>query len=145
MPLPGAVEFYLSLFEAVGLLRADPASRMLTLQQPQAQAALAQPFAEQARQWAQAYRTMDQWVEYVPPQVYLYGDHALSGPSKFNTLRAALLLGLAALPDPEAWYRVEDLSDAIYERIGPYFSLGYRRYFHAPYQTPPDKVTVLRA
>jgi hypothetical protein len=144
-PLPGAVEFYLSLFEAVGLLRADPASRMLTLQQPQVQAALAQPFAEQARQWAQAYRMMDQWVEYVPPQVYLYGDHALSGPSKFNTLRAALLLGLAALPDPEAWYRVEDLSDAIYERIGPYFSLGYRSYFHAPYQTPPDKVTVLRA
>jgi hypothetical protein len=47
------------------------------------------------------------------PQVYLYGDHALSGPSKFNTLRAALLLGLAALPDPEAWYRIEDLSDAI--------------------------------
>ena len=143
--LPDAVEFYLSLFEAVGLLRADPASRMLTLQQPQVQAALAQPFAEQARQWAQAYRMMDQWVEYVPPQVYLYGDHALSGPSKFNTLRAALLLGLAALPDPEAWYRVEDLSDAIYERIGPYFSLGYRGYFHPPYKTPPEKVTVLRA
>lgn len=144
-PLPDVLGFYLSLFEAAGLLAADPLSRTLILQQDQADELLAQPYAEQARRWAQAYRRLVYWVEYVPPRVYLYGDHEAIGPSKFNTLRAALLLGLAALPEPGAWYRLEDLSDAIYERIGPYFSLGYRSHFYPPYKTPPEQVPLLRA
>lgn len=144
-PLPNALGFYLSLFEAAGLLVMDPTGRTLMLQQAQVAELLAQPYTEQAKRWAQAYRRLHQWVEYVPPQVYLYGDHELVGPSKFNALRAALLLGLAALPEPTAWYRLEDLSDALYDRIGPYFSLGYRSHFYPPYQTPPEKVPMLRA
>jgi hypothetical protein len=137
--------FYLSLWEAAGLLRAAPGTLLLMVDEPRAQAVLAQPFAEQAGQWARAYAAMHQWVEHVPEGGYVYGEHELLGPSKFTTLRAALLLGLSALPEAQGWYRVEDLSDALYERIGPVFSLGYRRSFYAPYNTPSSEVAALRA
>lgn len=142
--LPDALGFYLSLFEAAGLLKEVPGERLLALDRAQAEAALAEPYPEQARRWARAYRTLSGWCEAMPDAIHFYAEPDDPDPSTFNALRAALLLGLAALPAADAWYRVEDLSEAMFGRIGSHLALGFRRYFHAPYGATPSKIAALR-
>ena len=142
--LRNALGFYLSLFEAAGLLREVPEERCLALDRAHAEALLAEPYPEQTRRWARAYRALLGWCEAMPLAIHFYADPDDPEPSTFNALRAALLLGLGALPETGAWYRVEDLSDAIFDRIGPHVGLGYRRHFHAPHGATPSKLAALR-
>jgi len=142
-PLADPLGFYLSLWEAAGLFQLDPLGRTLNLKQTEADELIARPYPEQAKTWAKAYRSLYGWIECEPEPFYLYDDHELQ-PSKLNALRGALLLGLAALPDPNAWYRIQDLSDALYRRIGNHLCLGYSSSFHAPYKTPADQIPALK-
>jgi len=68
-PLPGRTSFYLHLIEAAGLLKLDPNIRLLSLS-GDAEAAMAAPFEEQARVWAAAWRSLHNWIEHKPGNVY---------------------------------------------------------------------------
>lgn len=144
-PFPNELDFYLSLFEAAGLLREMPGERLLRLDGLKADAALAVPFTAQARRWARAYRALLSWSEAMPDAIRFYHEPEPTDPSAFNTLRGALLLSLGALPEPASWYRIDDLSDAIYARIGRHFTLGFRHHFQAPHGTPPGRLAALRS
>jgi len=138
-PLHSAVEFYLSLFIAADLLRVNYVVREISLN-PQAkiQAALELPLDQQARIWAQAYRSLRRWKEYSSRESYYYSETE-GGQTKDNALRAALLLALGLLPDPAAWYRINDLSEVMRQRLGRHFSFGYLHSYSAPWKATPEQ------
>jgi hypothetical protein len=111
---------------------------------PRAHEFFATPYQTQATAWVKGYRSLTDWIEHLPKGMYLNAE-STSAFDKFISLRVALLMALAALPDATAWYRLGDLSDGIYDRIGQHFSLGYRRSFYPAYGTKPDQVEELRA
>ena len=137
-PLPEAPRFFLQLFTAAGLLRILPHEGCLGLD-PEAAALFELPYPEQARVWGKAYRLLTEWMEYLPGAVRLYGEDA-PALRKLRGLRAALLLALGALPDPTAWYRLSDLADGLYQRLGEHFTLGYFHPFYPPYGVAPEQV-----
>ncbi len=143
-PLSAPVEFMIALWYSAGLLRFDRAGRSLLPDESKIGAILDQPLEAQARVWAPAYRSICHWFEYIPPSIY-FSERDATGHTKFNTLRGALLMAIAALPDSQAWYRIKDLIDVMNKRIGEYFSLGYRHQFYVPYDTPKEKAVELRA
>lgn len=72
-------------------------------------------FPQQARIWLEAWMTTPSWNE---PVRYLASkpmDFRWGG--RFLALRAAWTTALAALPDPEAWYRFHDLTRALRPRL----------------------------
>jgi hypothetical protein len=123
--LPDPIGFHLALFIAADLLKTDYSAREVSLN-PRAkiQETLELPLNQQARIWAPAYRSLTRWREY-SASTYSYYSEESAGQTKHNALRAALLLALGLLPDAGAWYRIEDLSEAIRERVGRHFALGY--------------------
>jgi len=138
-PLPNAVEFYLKLFIAADLLRVNYAAREITANpQIKIQAMLEQPINTQARLWARGYRSLRSWKESQTGASYYYNESAM-GQTKDNGLRAALLLALGMLPDPQAWYRSVDLSEAIHQRIGRHFALGYLHTYSPPWKSTPEQ------
>jgi hypothetical protein len=144
-PLPSAVEFYLGLFIAADLLKVDYRAREIRIN-PQAniQATLELPLDQQARIWAMAYRSSTRWKEHSSHESYYYSEDG-GGQTKHNALRAALLLALGLLPDAAAWYRVEDLSEALRQRIGRHFALGYLNTYSAPWKATPEQGAATRA
>src|SRR5262249_54422702 len=72
---------------------------------------------------------MTGWVEYKPPGRYV--DEDATAPGDLNALRGALLTALAALPDPARWYAIDDLSGALFDRLGGRFSIGGRSHYYA--------------
>ena len=144
-PLPSAVEFYLGLFIAADLLKVDYRAREIRIN-PQAniQATLELPLDQQARIWAMAYRSLTRWKEHSSHESYYYSEDG-GGQTKHNALRAALLLALGLLPDAAAWYRVEDLSEALRQRIGRHFALGYLNTYSAPWKATPEQEAAARA
>ncbi|MBO0859456.1 MAG: helicase-associated domain-containing protein [Chloracidobacterium sp.] len=145
-PLPDAIEFYLGLFLAADLLRVNYEAREITIH-PRAEirAVLEHPVAIQARLWGQAYRSIRRWKEVEPSgPSYYYEDEKL-GQTRYNGLRAALSLALGMLPDPSAWYRIEDLSENIRQRIGGRFSLGYQYSYSSPWNATPEQAAAARA
>jgi len=86
-----------------------------------------------------AYGSLTEWVECKPERVW-YGEEDLDRSGKFNALRAALRMALAALPDPGGWYDIADLSESIFSRVGDRFSLGHLGAFYAPYNATPAQV-----
>ncbi|MGH9838328.1 MAG: helicase-associated domain-containing protein [Blastocatellia bacterium] len=138
-PLPNAVEFYLKLFIAADLLRVNYAAREIAPNpQINIRAALEQPVNAQARLWARAYRSLRSWKESETGRSYYYDESAM-GQTKYNGLRAALLLALGMLPDPQAWYRSVDLSEVIHQRIGRHFALGYLHTYSPPWKAAPEQ------
>jgi hypothetical protein len=138
-PLPNAVEFYLKLFIAADLLRVNYAAREIAPNpQINIRAALEQPVNAQARLWARGYRSLRSWKESEMGLSYYYDESAM-GQTKYNGLRAALLLALGMLPDPAAWYRCIDLSEAIHQRIGRHFALGYLHTYSLPWKATPEQ------
>jgi len=133
------VEFYLGLFIAADLLRVNYAAREISVN-PQAkiQETLELPLDAQARIWAPAYRSLRRWREYSLRDSYYYSESE-GGQTKDNALRAALLLALGMLPDSAAWYRIEDLSEAMRQRIGRHFSFGYLHTYSAPWKSTPEQ------
>ena len=131
--LPEPPLFFFKLFEGAGFIEHRPDTTVGL--SPDINKTFEAPYEAQASRWVQAYRGLTGWVEYVPSSVYLSDDELLH-TNKFNDCRAALLMGLAALPDAGGWYRIKDLSEAIYQRIGERFSLGY---LHHLYIFPNDK------
>ena len=119
------VEFHLALFIAADLLKVNYSAREVSFN-PRAkiQETLELPIEQQARIWATAYRSLTRWKEYSAASFSYYSEET-AGQTKHNALRAALLLALGLLPDAGAWYRIEDLSEAIRQRIGRHFALGY--------------------
>ena len=144
-PLPSAVEFYLGLFIAADLLKVDYRAREISIN-PQAkiQATLELPLNLQARIWAQAYRSLRRWREHSSRDSYYYSEDD-GGQTKHNALRAALLLALGLLPDAAAWYRIEDLSEALRQRVGRHFALGYLTTYSAPWKATPEQDAAARA
>jgi hypothetical protein len=138
-PLHSAVEFYLGLFIAADLLRVNYHAREISLN-PQAkiQATLELPLDQQARIWTQAYRSLRRWKEYSSRESYYYSENE-GGQTKHNALRAALLLVMGMLPDPAAWYRIEDISEVMRQRIGRHFSFGYLHSYSAPWKATPEQ------
>ncbi|KAF0249994.1 MAG: hypothetical protein FD167_610, partial [bacterium] len=128
LPLP--TQFYFSLWEAAGFIDESNQSYSLEVNE-KAETVLQQPFEEQAKLWVGAYKSLNLWIECVPKGVYIYDDDLIRH-NKFNEMRAALLIALAALPDPTAWYRISDLSRAIYYRIGLHFSMSRYRSGFSP-------------
>lgn len=127
-PLPDPPLFFFKLFEGAGFIQHQPGDTLGL--NPNLTKTFESPYEAQASRWVQAYSGLTGWVEYVPASVYLSDDELLR-TNKFNDCRAALLMGLAALPDASGWYRIRDLSEAIYQRIGERFSLGYVHPFYA--------------
>jgi Helicase conserved C-terminal domain len=145
-PLPDAPEFYLGLFLAADLLRVDYDAREITANpRRDIRAVLEQPFTVQTRLWGQAYRSMRRWREAIPSGPSYYYDDEKLGQTRYNGLRAALLLAMGLLPDPSAWYRIEDLSENIRQRIGRHFSLGYLSSYSAPWKATPEQEAAARA
>lgn len=136
--LADPAEFHLQLWLASGLLVADETAQSLQLG-PEAEALLERPFGEQAARWASAYESIAGWVEHMPAGVHVYGDDD-SRYKTFHALRGALVVALAALPRPEAWYATSALSDAVYSRVGGHLALGSLPGFRAPYGAAPDEV-----
>ena len=134
-PLPDAALFFFTLFDRAGFLQRLPDSSVGL--DPDISKTFDSPYEAQASTWVRAYSALTGWVEYLPRSLYL-GDDELLRTNKFNDFRAALLIALSALPDAGAWYRMADLSEAIYQRIGDRFALGYRNrlYFVANTQNP---------
>ncbi len=138
-PLHDAVEFYLKLFIAADLLRVNYAAREITANpQIKIQAVLEQPINTQARLWARGYRSLRSWKEFQTNASFYYDESAM-GQTEHNGLRAALLLALGMLPDPQAWYRSVDLSEAIHQRIGRHFALGYLHTYSPPWKSTPEQ------
>lgn len=134
-----SLEFYLQLFLAANLLKANYSSRAITANpEHDISSVLEEPFPIQARLWAQAYRSLNRWVECIPHGASFYPNESL-GRTKFNGIRAALLLSLGLLPDPAAWYRIADLSELMRDRIGRHFALGYKASYHASWNATPEK------
>ncbi len=134
-----SVEFYLGLFLAADLLKVDYVARKITTNpRRNIPLTLEQPLTIQARLWAQSYRALRRWVECVPPGVYFYADE-ITGQTRFNGLRAALLLALGLLPDPNQWYRITDLSDILRLRIGRQFALGHVPSYYVPWKATPEQ------
>ena len=142
-PLPQATLFFFKLLHSAGLFQNRPDLAGLGLR-PQTNEFFAAPYHTQAAAWIKGYRSLAQWTEYIPKGMYLDAEGS-SSFDKFTSMRAALLMALAALPDATAWYRLIDLSEGIYDRIGEHFSLGYLSRFYPAYGTTPDQVEEKRA
>ncbi|MBX7221778.1 MAG: helicase-associated domain-containing protein [Blastocatellia bacterium] len=131
--LPEPLGFMMALWKEAGLLRFDTLNRTIEVQETAA-GLLARPFAEQAAVWLRAYRSVTGWFEGDIRNISMYFDSDRpAAPTKVNGLRAGLLLTLATLSDKTGWYRIKDLSDALYHAIGSRFSLGYLRTFQGHY------------
>lgn len=134
-----SVEFYLGLFLAADLLKVNYAAREITANPHQnIPLTLEQPLTIQAGLWAPSYRSLRRWVECVPRGVYFDADENI-GQTRFNGLRAALLLSLGMLPDPAGWYRIAELSELLRQRIGRHFALGHVASYHAPWKATPEQ------
>lgn len=120
--LPEAGAFLTGLLLASGLLTLRPQERQAVLA-VEAWDRLRQPFDRQAAGWARAYQGLTGWAEFLPATGYYYDGDAVYGFSKLNTLRAALLTALAALPDPDGWYRLSDLTAALHKVLAGRLSL----------------------
>lgn len=143
--LPSA-EFYLGLFIAADLLKVNYVTREVVANPLQdIRAFLEEPADLQAQLWARAYCSLRRWAEYVPRRVFFYDDDNSIGQTKYNGLRAALALALGMLPDPAAWYSVNDLSEAMRLRIGKHFALGYLTTYSAPWKATPEQEVTARA
>jgi hypothetical protein len=137
-PLSQATFFFFQLLESAGFFQLLPNTGSVGID-PDMAAFFESPYETQAEVWIRAYRSMTGWIEYKPQSVSL-SDDELFRVNKFNSLRAALLMALAALPDPAGWYRIEDLSAGIYSRIGERFSLDHFSHFYPPYGATPAQV-----
>src|SRR5262249_29711315 len=142
-PLPQATLFFFQLLQSAGFLRNGPPFSGVALH-PQANALFEAPYNAQAATWIRGYRSLTRWTEHVPQGMWLEEDDE-SGFAKFASLRAALLMALAALPDATAWYRLADLSEEMYDRIGEHFSLRHLQNFYVAYNAIPEQVTKQRA
>jgi hypothetical protein len=142
-PLPQATLFFFKLLQGADLFQERPDLTGLGVS-PQTDAFFAAPYHTQAAAWIKGYRSLTRWTEYVPQGMYLEEEES-SSFDKFTSMRAALLMALAALPDATAWYRLSDLSEGIYDRIGEHFSLRYLSRFSPAYGTKPDQVEEQRA
>jgi Helicase conserved C-terminal domain len=142
-PLPQATLFFFKLVQSTDLLQNRTDFTGLEVS-PRAQEFLTSPYQTQAAAWIASYRSLTRWTEYIPKGVYLDED-STSAFDKFNGMRAALLIALAALPNANAWYRIEDLSEGIHARIGEHLSLAYLQHFYPAYGTKPDQIDAQRA
>jgi hypothetical protein len=140
-----AVEFYLGLFIGADLLKVDYRTREIAANpQINIQTTLEEPLAVQARRWAQGYRSLRRWKECQTTSHHYY-DESLVGQTKYNGLRAALLLALGLLPDPAGWYAISTLSGVLRQRIGTHFALGYRPHYSVPWQATAEQEAAARA
>ena len=142
-PLPDAPLFFLRLLITAGLLRSSEQDFRWKSLDPSITRFLESPYEIQAAAWRDAYRSLTGWVECKLSSVWL-ADEELLGIGKFNGMRTALLLALGALPTPGAWYRVSDLSAAIFDRLGERFSLGYVHYFYTDHKATAAQVAQKR-
>lgn len=142
-PLPQATLFFFKLFESAGFLETLSDYSGLKVR-AQASAFFEEPYHTQTAAWLTGYRSLTYWTEYVPQGMWL-NENDESGFIKFTSIRVALLMALAALPDATAWYRLADLSEGIYERLGEHFALRSLQHFYAPYNATPEQVTKQRA
>ena len=91
-------------------------------------------YAEQIRTLLHGFVAVRAWSEWPMPSWYDREDYRVWG-------RFALILALAALPDtPDGFFAVDDLDQALFERIGEHFSLSYPP--HRPYffNKTPDEI-----
>lgn len=135
-PLAEATQFFFWLLSGLDFYapRADGALQLT----PESTTLFATSYEVQAARWVGAYRSLTGWVEYRPAGVWEEGGSERYY-ARFVGLRAALLLALAALPQPDAWYRMAELSAAMFSRVGEYVSLGYRPPFYLSYRAEPAK------
>lgn len=89
-------------------------------------------YSEQASYWVAAYGSLVGWQECELPGLWIYGED-LYDPNLLNGMRGALLVALSALPDPEGWYSVSSLSDALFKRLGGKFGLVNPPPVYAPW------------
>jgi len=99
---------------------------------PHAESILQLPFAAQARYWAAAYESLFGWLECDVQGLWIYGEDIFD-PNQLNGMRAALLVALAALPDPGGWYSVTDFSGALHTRLDGRFYLVQPPPIYAPW------------
>ncbi|MGE3540618.1 MAG: helicase-associated domain-containing protein [Candidatus Tectimicrobiota bacterium] len=135
-PLADSTQFFFWLLAGLGFY--EPTADGALQLSAGSMAFFEAPYASQAARWLQAYRLLTGWVEHRPAGVW-GEDSSETYYRKFLSLRAALLLALAALPEPTAWYRMHDLSARMFDRLGEYVSLGYRVPFYASYHAEPAK------
>ncbi len=91
-------------------------------------------YPDQIRMVLHGFVAAREWSEWQKQRWYEREDHRVRG-------RMALLLALAALPDaPDGFFAVDDLDQALFERVGEHFSLDFvthRPYF---YNKSPDEL-----
>jgi len=136
-PLRDAMLFLLKLLDRLGLLDSSPSGGSLALK-PDAGRFFEQSPVEQSTALMQAYRSLNGWTEHLPDSIYGFREEDEASSRKFRALRAGLLLALGALPDPREWYRISDVSDMIFDRVGQRFSLGSFSTYYRGYRTTSE-------
>ncbi len=98
------------LLVAAGLLQQGPNQASLAISQT-TRDHLNESYEQQTRRWAWSYQTLTGWAEAQPGGAR--EPIQLNRPGTLNALRAALLVALAALPDPTAWYPFPEFAAAM--------------------------------
>lgn len=104
------LNFLCGLWQEADLLVFNPAQMQLQLANDLL-AVLAQPPLQLAQMWLRCYRSLISWQE------YNRWDENITESSHYNGLRAIILMALAALPQPNAWYQFSDFNEAIFSRV----------------------------
>lgn len=133
MPFPSPVQAFAGAFRASGLLSLGDG--ILVLKEPTDQFAT-RPYAQQVDPLLKGFIQTHEWSEIEQPS-----RHWEYRQNYYVQGRLALTLALAALPtDTDGFFSIDDLDQALFERIGEHFSLGYppSRPFH--YNKTPEQV-----
>jgi hypothetical protein len=100
-------------------------------------ALVSRPYAEQVADLLRGFLQVQSWRE--------SDDHSYATyEARYPAMRLALIVALAALPDiPGAFFAVDDVSAALFDRVGEHLSLSYGP--HAPYFFNKTEAEVRRA
>jgi hypothetical protein len=134
LPFPEPAIAWVSTFYHANILELSSSqSQRLVLKDPVEQFA-SRSYAEQIRQLLWGFIEMRDWLEaQFSPWPY---------PENYTRGRLALTLALTSLPvNAEDFFAIDDLDEALYNRVGDHFSLSSRASYRPSYfnKTPEEK------
>ncbi len=134
MAFPEPALAWVSAFYHANILEISSSQSNLLVLKDSVEQFVSRPYAEQVRQLLWGLIEMTRWVE---------GQFSLwSYPEHYAQGRFALMLALTSLPvDGEDFFAIDDLDEALYQRIGDHFSLSSRASIRPIYfnKTPEEK------
>jgi hypothetical protein len=96
---------------------------------------ISRPYAEQVDDLVHGFLSLSKWREEGDEQEFRTYE------TRYPAMRLALVVALAALPNiPGAFFAIDELSAAIFARVGKHFSLSYGPHPLYVYNKTPDEV-----